>query len=178
MGLYIPTSGASQEVASGMALVRGQLYNLDLNEILGFQFNPETFSWDRDLNWAEISWKGAEKGGDLQYVNAGPITFDLDLVYLAEPHAPSIEHNCPENLTGDYGLPVDFEQVEALILRWMTPLENVGRPSRIKVILGDRSFLGVITTHSFEITDFFEDLTARHGRLSIGFREWQPQQAT
>jgi hypothetical protein len=178
MGLYIPTSGASQEIASGMALVKGQLYNLDLNEMLGFQFNPETFSWDQDHNWAEISWKGAEKGGDLQYVNAGPITFDLDLIYIAEPHAPNVGHNCPEELTGDYGLPVDFEQIEALVTRWKNPMENLGRPGRIRVILGPRFFDGVMLTVSFEITQFFEDLTARKARLSIPFRQWQPQQAT
>ena len=165
-----------------MALVKGQLYNLDLNEMLGFQFNPETFGWDRDLNWAEISWKGAEKGGDLQYVNAGPITFDLDLIFVADPHAPEMMYqtgsNHPVVPSMQASIKMDFEFIEETVNKWADPLPNLGRPSRIKIILGGRSFLGVITTYSFEITDFFEDLTARHGRLSIGFREWQPQQAT
>ena len=79
MGLFLPTSGTSVVPLSTQRLAKVQIYCLDMNESLTFQFNPETFRWERDINWAEVQWKGNDFGGDLEYINNGPRTFDLPL---------------------------------------------------------------------------------------------------
>lgn len=177
MGLFIPTSGA-QPPFTGIQLTKGQLYNLDNNEWLNFQFNPEIFDYRQEFNWGEIQWKGSEHGGDLQYTGSGPYTFDLQLLFVGEPHAPNTEYSQGDSPTIPFSgiagtIKIDFEFIESMLNRWTEPLENKRRPSRIKVILGPRSFMGVITNLDFRITEFFPDLSAREARLTIGFRQWE-----
>ena len=176
MNLVLPTSGASLPLETGR-LAKGQLYNLDLDEWLDLQFNPETFDYDRVFNYAQIAPKGTERGGDLQYLSSGPISFDLDLVFVADPSAPEIKYQAEERLSNN-SVRVDFEQLETMLNRWQEPLANKGRPSRIAVIIGPRRTDGVITSLTITVREFFrEDLSAREAEITIGFREWQMRQS-
>lgn len=184
MGLFIPTSRTGKEPFTDIGLQKGQLYNLDTEEWLTFQFNPEIFSYSQQFNWGDVTWKGAEKGGDLQYVGSGPRTFNLELVFVADPHAPGMEFGSVDdgfhtrvNVTAT-GTTVDFEFIETMLNHWTTPLEAKRRPSRIKIIIGPRYFRGVITSLDPRLTEFFPDMTVREAEILIGFREWEPLQST
>jgi len=174
MGLFIPTSQGSSPPFSGITLVKGQLYNLDLNEFLSFQFNPNTFEWAKKINWGEITWKGNVKGGDLQFINIGPRKIDLPLLYMADPGAPEIEYTVEEAISTD-DLKMDFQAIKEMIERWEGLIEGKGRPSRIRIIVGPNYFDGVVTDWSFRIVEFFSDLTAKEVLIALRFREWQLQ---
>jgi len=166
MGLYIPTSSAGQLPLSAVCIKKGQIYNLDNNEWMNFQFNPQTFEWERSINWAETTWKGDVQGGDLSFINIGPRTFDLSLLFLADPGAPEINYKTNS-------VKIDsFEAVEELIESWSQIVSSKGRPARVKVIMGERFFDGVIRNYHFKIIESFEDLSAKEGILTLEFREW------
>lgn len=174
MGLFLPTSGTSSIPFSSQRLSKAQIYCLDTNELLNFQFNPQTFQWERDINWAETSWRNNDYGGDLEYINSGPRTFDLPLLYIADPGAPDIvgEYQTANNEIAP-GTPVDFEFIESLFERWASILPAKKRPSRVRVIFGPRHFDGVIVHLDHRIVEAFEDLSTREGLITVSFREWK-----
>lgn len=171
MPLFIPTSSGSDPPFSNIQLIKGQLYNLDLNEFIGFQFNPREFVWTQNINWSEIIWNGDFSGGDLYFINRGPVTFDLSLLYIANPGTPNINYDVPENIVPE-GLIVEFEQIRVALERWTDPVSGLGRSSRIRVIIGPNYFDIVMTSLGFRIGQFFEDLSAQESSINIGCREW------
>ncbi len=173
MSLFLATSGSAPIPDNIARLTKGELYNLDLNESLGFQFNPERLRTDKNFEWLDVAWLGSKDGGDLQYKGSGPTTFDLDLRFVALPGAPRIQSDAGERVSPSDDLPMDFEAIEETLRRWSQDVEGKRRPSRIKVILGERAFNCVITRIGSEVTAFFEDLTAREAILTIGFRQWE-----
>ena len=116
--IFIPTSRESYSPLAMRVVTKGQLYNLDTNEYFTFQFNPEAFEYSRDLNWNPMTFNGDESGGDLFYINSGPRTFELPLLFIVDPSAPEIQYSTPDynapgvtkppRLTG--GTMIDFEQ--------------------------------------------------------------------
>jgi hypothetical protein len=173
VGLFIPTSGAARPSYQDVHLTKGQLYNLDRDEFLTFQFNPATFAWERDTRWAEITFKGDDTGGDLQYLNTGPRTFDLPLLYIADPGAPEVIYQAAQNDMFGHTV-ADFEFLQKLIESWEAALTDKRRPSRIKVILGQkRSFECVIKNSEYQLIEFFDDLTVREGLITLEMREWR-----
>jgi len=173
MSLFLPSSRESIVPFSDINLIKGQLYNLDLDEKISFQFNPEAFTYEKSFNWATVAWKGSEDGGDLQYLNTGPIGFDLPLIFAVEPGAPIVtSESVEERVSQGSDLPADFEKIEEALNRWEKPLENKGRPSRLRIIMGPRNFDGVISKLTVRITEYFPDLTAREVLFTIGFRQW------
>lgn len=169
--LYLPTTDR-EVVYLNSTLAKGQLYNLDLNQYIGFQFNPTELEWTRDINWSEHNWVGSYNGGDLQFMNLGPRVISLDLIYLADPRAPEVQYNTDYKIMNE-GV-VDFQAIKDTIDKWLEPLDGLNRPSRISIVVGPNVFNGVITSTSFKITTFFEDLTPREAMLSLEFREWIP----
>lgn len=176
MPLFIPTSGAAPIPFAGWPTKKGQLYNMDNNEKLSFQFNVETFEWEQKFNWAEITWKGSVSGGDLDFINSGPRTFDLPLLFLGDPGAPEIEYEIGDDNPVVRQVPgnikMDFEFIQKLIERWTWVMPHKGRPPRIKVVIGTRWFEGVIEELNFKLIDFFPDLTVKEALMTISFREW------
>lgn len=172
--LFVPSSsGALAQAYSVDDLLHGRLTNLDNEEYIAFQYNPVRFTYEREFNWGTVQWRGSELGGDLDYLGSGPHTFDLTLDYVAEPPAnPMYAQTARTIPQPDYQ--INFENLETTILNWMTPLEGKRRPARINVILGPRHFNGVILSYKFEILEFHPDLSARHGRLTLEFRQWEP----
>ncbi len=172
MGLFLPTSGTSTIPFSSQRLSKAQIYCLDTNEFLNFQFNPSTFQWERDINWAETNWRNNDFGGDIEFINSGPRTFDLPLLYIADPGAPDIEYQPANNATAPGGRK-DFEFIESLFERWASMLPAKKRPSRVRVMFGPRSFEGVIVHLDHRIVETFEDLSVREGLITVSFREWK-----
>ena len=172
--LFIPSpSGVTAAAFSTQEIVHGRLTNLDNNEFIGFQYNPAAFAYEREINWGAIQWRGSELGGDLDYLNSGPHTFDLTLEFVSEPSANRMEADT-ELAIPHPDLGVDFENLEQTIKAWMQPIEGQGRPSRINVVMGPRFFNGIALSYRFEISEYHGDLSARHGRLQLEFREWEP----
>lgn len=176
MPLFIPTSGLTSDPFPEIQLSKARFYNLDTNEYMYFQFNPETFEYELAHKWAEILWKGDTRGGDLQFVGSGPRTFTLPLLYIAEPSAPRIKHKLENQVSPAPEQPsvsVDFEQIEITFYRWMRPIPKLGRPARLNVSIGPRGFSGVIVRYRPQITTFFADGTAREANIQLEFREWR-----
>ncbi len=171
MQLFIPTSTIGNNDFSNMPVTKGQLYNLDLNEFITFQFNPESFTWSQESSWGRINWKGNFDGGVPDFLNHQPTKFDLPLYFVADPGAPEIAYNVEERLSNS-DVKMDFEALEKMIKRWKRPVEGLNRPSRIRVIFGPRYFDVVFNVTKFAITYFFEDLTAREGTITLGCEEW------
>ena len=170
--LYLPGYEEKRiNVYTNITFAKSQLYNVDLNEYIVFQFNPVTFEWERDINWGEHSWLGDTSGGDLQFLNIGPRLIDLDLMYMADPQAPTVHYKSNFNIIGSDDL-VDFQAIKNTIEKWEKLLDGSRRPSRIGIMVGPNRFEGVIKKYRFKITEFFENLSTKEGILSLEFREW------
>lgn len=172
--LFVPSSsGAIAQPFSVDNVVRGRLTNLANGEWIGFQYNPVSFEYERDFNWGDVTWRGSEHGGEVDYMGSGPHTFDLTLDFVSEPAAnPMFADTALTIPQPNYQM--DFENLEKTIIKWTEPLPAKRRPARINVSMGPRFFNALILNYKFKIIDFHEDLTARRGRLVLEFREWEP----
>ena len=170
--LFMPTSDYSVPIQSLPRLAKGQLYNLDSNCFIGFQFNPEKFDYRREFNWAVNSCNGDESGGDLLYLNSGPFVFDLALLFIADPGAPEMEYDTANSLSSP-DLKMDFRALAREINDWMAIIPSLGRPSRIRVIFGELHFDGVVTSLELNENNHFPDLSVREGLIELRFREWR-----
>ena len=174
MGLFIPTSSISTAAPfSEDNLQKGILTNLDNNEFISFQFNPETFDYEQAFNWDEISWKGSQSP-DLDFVSSGSREFDLTLVFVHEPSAPPMEIG----LNNGYGKgETDFETIEFMLDQWCRIVPGKARPARINLSFGDaRYFNVVITNKKIGIIEAFPDLSAKIAKLRLELKEWEPLQ--
>lgn len=171
-GLYLPTSRISNPL-NDRALGKGELYNLDLDQLVGFQFNPTSLEWTRQFAWGEVRWQGDSSGGDLQYLSTGPRHVELSLLYMADPGSPDINYVAPLIISSPNNK-FDFVALRQTLESWEQPLPGKKRPSRIRIIFGENSFDCVITSSTFRITTFFEDLSAREAVYTAEFREWLP----
>jgi hypothetical protein len=174
--LFIPTSNATTAAPfTEVPTAKGRLTNLDNEEFIGFQFNPDGFSYERAINWSPIAWKGSELGGDLDYSGSGPHEFDLNLRFVSDPAAPDIEAEASVATIAHPDYRVDFEAIEQTMRSWATPLDNLRRPARINVALSElRHFNGVITNIAVDIIETWSNGTAREAMLKLEFREWEP----
>lgn len=166
--LYIPTSTSEFKHYTAAPLSKGQLYNLDDDRKLGFQFNPEELNWSQETGWIEVA-------NDLAFVRRKPKTFEMDLLYVADPTAPDFEvdNTALPVMSGD--VKADVDKLVAELDNWCEPRTDTGRPSRVMIIWGANwSFTGVIMSINPKLTYFFRDLSTRQGMISISFREWEP----
>lgn len=172
MSLFIPTStgGTTPEPYN---ILKGMLYNLDNDEYFEFQFNPQTFIWERQINWSRTKFKGDSSGGHVDFLNLEPREFDLTLLFIADPSAPSVNYYSEERLTRPViDATIDFEALLRLIKTWETPIDGIGRPAVIKIIIGENIFDCVIESYQVQETNFFPDLTVREGTIVFSFKEW------
>lgn len=152
-------------------VAKGQIYNLDYDQFICFQFNPTFFEWSQLFSWNAVTFRGSRRGGSLQYSHEGARTMQMDLLFMADPASPDLVYDTPIYL-GGAGLKVDYDRIVELFDRWQTPIQGKNRPSRLKVIVGPRAFNVVITELTHRVTEFFPDLSAREGLLSLTMREW------
>ena len=169
--LFIPTSSNSSTPFTSIMLDKGQIYNMDLNESIGFQFNPTELEWSRGFNWVVHKWQGDFSGGDAQFLSTEPRKIELTLQFVADPSAPDLWYETPEDLLDTDNL-VDFNAIRGVIERWEGPVAGKGRPSRIGIIMGENIFEGRIMTSTFRISAFFPDLTPRRAMFTLEFEEW------
>jgi hypothetical protein len=167
--LYIPTIDHRVN-AEAVQYAKGELYNLDLNEFIKFQFNPNSFEWHRDIKWGEHNWVGNSRGGDVQFINLGPRIGELELLFMSDPTSPSIDYSSDYNIMNS-GL-VNFSAIEYTIEKWISPLPLNKRPSRIALIIGNNIFKCVILSYDMRITEFFRDLSPKEAFLGLELREW------
>jgi hypothetical protein len=170
--LFLPTRDEDvSTIYTDVEFKRGQLYNIDNNQYLNFQFNPTSFEWARDVKWSERNWVGSTRGGDVQFINIGPRRLSLELLFVADPRAPEVNFEADFPVIDQHGL-VDFKSITDTIENWIELIEGVKRPSRIGIIVGPNVFEGVLLNITPRITDFFEDLSAKEALLLLEFREW------
>jgi hypothetical protein len=179
-GLFIPLPGSSTVPFMGQPTVKGQLYAMDLNDKIDFQFNPTVFEFEQAFTWSRITYKGDFSGGDLDFQNVGPRKFDLPLLFLADPAAPPInftaESSEAEIVHKEPGLdqPIlfDYDELLKMLDFWKRPIEGKNRPTRIQVVMGQRSFEGVITNLAHRELEFFRDMGVKEALITITFEEW------
>jgi len=171
--LYIPTSTSGTPQLPIGKLSKGQLYNIDNDQFMGFQFNPETFEWERETNWALHQWTGDSDGEDRQFIGLKKRTIELSLLFISDPRAPQLEHTTERRLVDRYNL-VDFDEVRRTIEDWEAPIDGLKRPSRLALIYGKLNFEVVIVRSTFKISDMHGDLTAREALIVLELEEWRP----
>ena len=185
--LFVPTSNVRVPKQDHMALPvsRGQLYNLDNNEKLDFQHNPETFEWVKEWKWTEVSYRGRRFGRDLHFSMEDSAEFDLPLLYVCDPAAPDFGYAGPYQIFRGKG-DIDFTEMLRLINTWQGIQPGTRRPSRLMVILNGQtlpggmmsaqsiSFEGVVTKINHRILDSFETGDVREAMFIFSFREWIP----
>ena len=179
-GLFVPVPGSSSIPFGGQPTIKGQLYALDLEDKIDFQFNPKTFEFEQAFNWSRITYKGDFSGGDLDFQNVGPRMFDLPLLFLADPAAPPITFKTKSSgariVHTEPGLKMpilfDYDELLAMFNFWKKPIEGKNRPTRINVVMGNRSFEGVITSLVFKELEYFQDYSVKEALITITFEEW------
>lgn len=173
MALFVPIPKSLLTQIGTDAVAKGQVYNLDLDQYFNFQFNPKMFEYEQKFNWRTAKYKGDFSGGNKDFISTDPITFELELIFVADPGAPSIEYNTPEVISPKGSVQrVDFGELLKVLRRWCSQVEGLNRPSRMKVIMGDNDIDCVIRTYKVSQKEFFEDATVREGVLLIEFEEW------
>lgn len=171
MPLIIPTSLDGHYTEESM--VKGQLYNLDDDEYIGFQFNPEAFEFSQDDAWSETNWTGQPRS-DYGYLGKGQNTFDLSMRYIADPGAPDFESDCYINVKPT-GVKADFDRILFMVDRWRNRRPETGMPSRMIVVFGSiRQFTGIISNRKAQVISSFKDMSTREGIITLQFREWEP----
>lgn len=177
MGLFIPTSGNIRQLLSQQALAKGRLYNLDDDEFIGFQFNPETFGWERDHRWLELFHRGGDRTSHLTLLGHAPREFELNLLYMADPGAGHIEYKSREgHTTGTFDFPFLKETIE----RWESKREELRRSTLLAVIFAGPGreteplvLHGVIARSQFRVLNWFNDLAVREVQINLEFKEWR-----
>lgn len=175
MPLIFPTSDILGSLTDS-ALAKGEIHNLDNvpNSVIQFQFNPEQFEESRPFNWPDTGMRG-KPGFDIQYTGEPARTFELKLLWIADPIAPS--HNADNTITPvkSEDVSADFDKVVFEIDRWLDPRADLGRPSLLMVIFGQyQVYKGVVTERRKRYVRFFSDLSTRQGELILSFKEWEP----
>lgn len=179
MGLIIASNGSVRVPRSGERIDKGQLYNLELDEKLGFQFNPEQIQWEQELRWAERSSIGRDTGGSKFFLNSGSRRLELNLLFMAEPGAPSIDYYVqpPIQMRTEFGAELDF--VVAVLERWKKKIPDKGRPGVLAFVVGEanpNNMKCVIRRMGVRIIDQFPDgLSTREGMITLELIEWTDQ---
>ena len=174
--LFIPTSTYSEPPFTSESLAKGEIYNLDLDRLLAFQFNPETFEYGWALNWATLTSNRDDTGGDLFYINSTAEEFEIPLLFMADPGAPDLRYRTDRQLSTAYDK-IDFHAIVEEIREWCRPIREKGRPSRVRVIFGREHFDAAILAVNVKQNDHFADLTVWEGLIGIRFRKWQMRRA-
>jgi hypothetical protein len=171
MTLFVPTSISAPKI--GTELVKGQLYALDLDQSIDFQFNPKTFGFKRDFNWSRNRFKGDDTGGTASFNSLGTREFDLDLIFIADPSAPVVNFEADEDLVPkDSAAQIDFEAFKRILECWELPIVGLGRPTKFKVIVGENDIDCIMTAYEVIEQEFFPDLTVQEARVMFSFEEW------
>jgi len=175
--LYIPTNldiglGRYSLGYESKAVQRGQIYNMELDEKIWFQFNPENFEWEEPFDW--VSTGTGIYGHDIQYMGQGDVAFNLSLLFIADPNAPKvITENIAEIAVYDKKS-ADFDSIIWMFQRWCRPNLDTGRPSQLRVIYGKHYWDGIITRARYKIIEKFESGNIREGQIILSFRKWSP----
>ncbi len=171
--LVIPTSGRERSHPDVLhaKVFKGQLYNLDTDEKLWFQFNPEQFEFEQEIVWDRINPPGMANGGNPRFIHTGPYEFDLPFLFIADPSAPLIEYEAKED-----GLPVhgayrlgEYKFLLNLLERWKAVILGKRRPPHIGVMMKDKMFEGVVTNWKYRETEWFESGDVRESLITISF---------
>lgn len=159
-------------------VAKGQLYNLEWDESLSFQFNPENVEWVRESQWARASHRGQMQMAKPYFIATEPREMEIPFLFIADPGAPAVEfksNNSPlvARSAFDKSGPFGFKELRSIIESWETVIETIGRPSRIRVIFGDIAFDCYTKRSRFKITEFFsQDLAVREGLITLELMEW------
>jgi hypothetical protein len=172
---HIPNSDISRY--QELKISRGQLYNLTLDELLIFQFNPEAMIVKASDEWVPVGM--GVKGRDMAFVSEGKDKFELQLLFMADPGAPDvISRNVQESLTwrgtAAGSGKADFDNIVAMIDRWRKPQPQTGQPSRLMVAYGCGAWEGIIRERRIDYQARFATGSTRAGMLTLKFEEWTP----
>ncbi len=180
MPLFIPTSdlGLSDSYALQDYYDRypfkGQLYNLDDNKKIWFQFNPEEHEDSIPIRWADIKSLGTPSN-QYQYLGESGSSFDLTLLFIADIHMPKVKTQgaVDPNITPD-GQAVSFKALYNEIRSWVKPREDTGLPSMISIIFNDDfAYEGFVRELRKRILDQYENGITRRATITLQFQEWK-----
>jgi len=182
MPLFIPTSNLlkSPELA-GQYVAVGELYNLDDNKKICFQFNPEEYEIGRTYNWADLDSVGAPSN-HYNYISQKDVLFELQLLFIADIGTPPVttEGGVSPLITPKNDVVVDFDELCNELFQWLEEREAEGRPSFLRIFIGKDSLTGFVKGDlKKRVLDLFPGGTeahpkpsARRGLLTMQFQPW------
>lgn len=174
MPLFVPDPTGRQGF-DARSIYKGQIYNVDDNEKMSFQFNPEAFRWTSTDVWVPTGI--GVFGRDVSYVREESSEFGLTLLFVADPGAPALKsEGVKEDISPvQDGIQADFDQVVVMLDRWRARRPDSGRPSLLKLIISPGLYFdAVITKVERAILERFEDGSTREGQLDMNFLVWKP----
>jgi len=175
--LYIPSPRLSYRTDfSEVPVKTGQLYNLDDDKSISFQFNPSEFSWQEEHNWSTQKYTG-NPGKQLQYLGCTGRVFTLELEFHADPWFPRVQlsGDVDPSITPDPDrTAVDFDKLVDEFRSWIKERPDKKRPSYIRIILPNKEeFDGIVRSATKQILSVYADGVVQHGKLIFNFEEWK-----
>lgn len=155
--------------------VQAQLYNLDNDEFLNFQFMPRDAS-STDVNWSEEGWRGSDRT-HRQFLGVSQASVEISADFWVDPGAPNISCSTdpPVNYTDTAGN--SLVSIESLVVVlnswWLNISETEGRPALLRFIRPEGSLDGIVTRFGYTPQERFPDGTIRRVTINIGFRQWR-----
>jgi hypothetical protein len=175
MRIVIPLRSALS-VPDMATIARAQLYNLDQNEFIEFQFNPRGSEPGMDFGWGDDGFSGSDKV-DTQFLGQGQTEFELASEWIVDPGAPVIDHNVAEPCVHEDAAGNKLIMIGAVLVafeRWAAIRIDSRRPSLIRVIWPDnRWYEGRLVRLSHRIEERFASGEARRATVRMGFKEWR-----
>lgn len=174
MPLYLPTSKSFTGTLDYFEayVKKGQLYNLDDDRKVWFQFNPRNFEWSRVIKWTDQSFIGAPSIHH-QYLGRGQREFELTLLYIGDFGMPEVEIKNTRHDIKPGDVEVDFDELVREIDAWTEEREDYGRPSFIGIYIANEEFRGFIRDIKKRVIDQYKDQSTRRGEVTIRFQEWE-----
>jgi hypothetical protein len=175
MPIFVPTDSIDlkdQDFFERYVTV-GELYNLDADSKVLFQFNKDEFEESRSINWAQISSVGANSN-QFQYINRGSRQFELPLLFIADKGMPPVKiDGFMSPFVTSEDLTVDIDVLYQELDSWTEELPSLGRPSFIKIFICSMEYTGFIKELRRRVLDSFEDGSTRRALITIQFQEWE-----
>jgi hypothetical protein len=168
MPLFIPTSNLLDRPSLAEQYVQvGELYNLDDNKKIKFQFNPQEYEFGKTYNWAAIDSIGAPSAR-YHYLGQKDDMFELQLLFIADLGMPPVVlEGIPNSLITPDEVVVDFDELFKELQLWNDERPAEGRPSYMRIIIGTDTIEGVITNMRKRVLDQFSNLKTRRGQITI-----------
>jgi nucleoid-associated protein YgaU len=148
-----------------MALEKAQITNTVTNEVVPVMFNPEEYTTNRDINYAQTAVPGLS-APIIQFVNGNMQTLDMEL--FLDTYESHKEGNRVLNQPGD-----DVRKLTTKITELMNIDATIHAPPVLLFTWGSLSFTCVLARVSQHFTMFRPDGMPVRAKLQVTFNEFR-----